>query len=131
MKFSSIIFLGAVAAIRTRDEPAQFNVEVKSFGNNPNNACKAGDTASVNYTGKLTNGEVFDSSKGDPLQFTIGASQVIKCWDMAFAQMQQGETATVTCPSNVAYGDQSPSPKIPAGSTLIFDVEVMNCESGY
>ena len=111
-----------------------YRVEVKSFGTNPNNTCKDGDTATVNYTGKLLNGEVFDSSTHDgipdPFSFTIGASQVIKCWDMALSQMQQGESATITCPPNIAYGDMSPSPKIPAGSTLVFDVDVVDCQSG-
>ena len=59
MKFTSILLISAVSAIRHKladgQEPA-FHVEVKSMGNHPNNICKDGDTATVNYTGKLTNG---------------------------------------------------------------------------
>ena len=86
MKFISLA-IATVAAIKVREEPS-FKVEVKSYGENGHvSSCKDGDTAKVNYTGRLPDGKVFDSSIkdgiADPFKFTIGASQVIKCWDMA------------------------------------------------
>ena len=110
-------------------------LEVKNFGSNGSSVCKGGDIATVNYSGKLLDGREFDSStKGgfsNPFKFTIGAQEVIPCWDQAMAQMHIGEQATVTCPSNLAYGAESPGGIIPANATLKFDIEVMDCQSGF
>ena len=80
----------------------------------------------MNYTGKLTNDTVFDSSvkRGQPYEFKLGAGQVIKGWDEAIQLLQVGDKATLKIPANLAYGDRS-NGMIPANSTLIFDVELM------
>jgi peptidylprolyl isomerase len=66
---------------------------------------KNGDTVQVHYTGKLADGTVFDSSIGrDPLEFTLGAGQVIPGFDKAVFGMKVGEKKTVTIPANEAYG---------------------------
>ena len=63
------------------------------------------DTVTVNYTGKLDDGTVFDSSIGkEPLQFTIGAGQMIPGFEKAVTGMKAGESKTVTIPSEEAYG---------------------------
>jgi FKBP-type peptidyl-prolyl cis-trans isomerase 2 len=68
-------------------------------------AAKKGDTVKVNYTGKLDDGTVFDSSEGrDPLEFKIGAGQLIPGFDAAVVDMAPGETKTVTVPPEEAYG---------------------------
>lgn len=68
---------------------------------------KSGDTVKVHYHGKLTNGETFDTSEGrDPLQFTVGAGQVIKGFDDALINMTVGEKKTVQIPVEDAYGDR-------------------------
>lgn len=68
---------------------------------------KSGDTVKVHYHGKLTNGETFDTSEGrDPLQFTVGAGQVIKGFDDALINMTVGEKKTVQIPVEEAYGDR-------------------------
>ena len=159
MKFATIIACSMISAqavnleryVSLDDENAQvedefqtlsegpstdaFRVEVSSFGNQTN-TCKQGDTATVNYTGKLADGRQFDSSikegYAQPFKFTIGASQVIKCWDDALGQMSSGEKATVTCPSDMAYGQTgAPGSIIGPNATLKFDIEVINCESGF
>ena len=67
---------------------------------------KANDKVKVHYTGKLTSGEVFDSSEGrDPLEFTVGGGQMIKGFDEAVNGMEVNEKKTVTIPSAEAYGD--------------------------
>jgi peptidylprolyl isomerase len=67
---------------------------------------QSGDTVKVHYTGKLADNSVFDSSRGsEPLEFTIGASEVIPGFEQAVVGMQLGETRTTTIPSNMAYGD--------------------------
>lgn len=87
----------------------------------------SGKTVYVNYTGKLMNGDVFDSNAGrDPLKFVLGRGQVILGWDEGIAQLRKGEKATLFIPSHLAYGENSPSPKIPPNSILIFDVELVD-----
>ncbi len=66
---------------------------------------KNGDTVQVNYTGKLADGTVFDSSVGgEPYEFTLGAGQAIPGFDKAILGMKVGEKKTVTIPSDEAYG---------------------------
>jgi peptidylprolyl isomerase len=66
---------------------------------------KAGDTVRVHYTGRLSSGEVFDSSRGkDPLEFTLGEGRVIAGFDDAVAGMSPGDERTVVIPSDRAYG---------------------------
>jgi len=66
---------------------------------------KNGDTVRVNYTGKLADGTIFDSSAGrEPLEFTVGAGQVIPGFDNAVLGMKVGEKKTVTIPVDEAYG---------------------------
>ncbi len=68
-------------------------------------AAKSGDTVRVHYTGRLSDGTVFDSSEGrEPLEFTLGEQQVISGFDRAVSGMQVGESVTVTIPVDDAYG---------------------------
>jgi len=68
---------------------------------------KANDKVKVHYTGKLTSGEVFDSSQGRaPLEFTVGGGQMIKGFDEAVNGMEVNEQKTVTIPSVEAYGEK-------------------------
>ena len=87
-----------------------------------------GDKVVVHYTGKLTDGSVFDSSvdKGDPFSFKLGAGQVIRGWDEGIALLQVGDKATFTIPPELGYGKRGSPPVIPADATLIFDVELMD-----
>ena len=66
---------------------------------------KVGDTVKVNYTGKLEDGTVFDSSVNrDPLQFSLGQGQVIAGFEEAVVGMSPGDSKSVTIPSEQAYG---------------------------
>jgi len=68
-------------------------------------AVKTGDTIKVNYTGKLNDGSVFDSSQGrSPLEFKVGSGQLIKGFDEGVIGMKVGETKTVKIPADKAYG---------------------------
>ena len=70
---------------------------------------KTGDTVRIHYTGTLTDGSEFDSSAGsDPLEFTIGAGQVIPGLDREIAGMAVGDTKTVTVVADEAYGPRQP-----------------------
>ncbi|MBX9449345.1 MAG: FKBP-type peptidyl-prolyl cis-trans isomerase [Taibaiella sp.] len=93
---------------------------------------KAGQKVSVNYTGKLMDGKVFDSNIDPkfnhvtPFEFKVGNGKVIKGWDAGFLSMQKGQKATLYIPSSLAYGKNSPTPAIPANSILVFDVELLD-----
>ncbi|MFZ3301909.1 MAG: FKBP-type peptidyl-prolyl cis-trans isomerase [Microgenomates group bacterium] len=87
----------------------------------------AGKLISVHYTGTLTNGTKFDSSKdrGEPFEFTLGAGQVIQGWDKGFAGMKIGGKRKLTIPSDMGYGAQGAGGVIPPNATLIFEVELL------
>lgn len=85
---------------------------------------KATDTVKVHYEGTLLNGKVFDSSikRGQPAEFPL--NQVISCWTLGLQEMKTGSKAKLYCPPATAYGDRQSGP-IPAGSLLVFDVELL------
>lgn len=95
----------------------------------PAPGAQAGDIVWVHYTGKLTNGAVFDSSrKGDdakPFKFNLGKGEVIKGWDEGVAGMKIGEKRVLTIPPELGYGAQGAGDRIPPNSTLVFDVELI------
>jgi len=85
----------------------------------------------AHYTGTLaSDGSKFDSSvdRGRPFDFTIGKGQVIKGWDEGFATMKVGEKAILEIAPEYGYGAAGSPPKIPANSTLLFDVELLGFE---
>jgi FKBP-type peptidyl-prolyl cis-trans isomerase len=87
---------------------------------------KATDTVKVHYHGTLPNGKVFDSSRdrGEPASFELNG--VIKCWTEGVQLMKVGGKSKLVCPPDIAYGDQArPGSPIPPGSTLIFEVELL------
>jgi len=86
-----------------------------------------GNTITAHYTGVLSNGEKFDSSRdrGRPFQFKIGLGQVIQGWDVGMASMKVGERAVFTISSQYGYGEEGAPPVIPSNSSLVFDVELL------
>ncbi len=87
---------------------------------------KKGDIVKVHYTGKLTSGDQFDSSAGrSPLEFKVGAGQMIPGFDQAIPGMNVGEKKTITVPPADAYGEKNneaiiefPKANIPADMKL-------------
>ncbi|MFW5691082.1 MAG: FKBP-type peptidyl-prolyl cis-trans isomerase [Chloroflexota bacterium] len=81
-----------------------------------------GSTVTVHYTGKLTDGTVFDTSMDrEPLQFTIGAKQVIPGFESAVDGMQPGESKTVQIPADEAYGEHREDMILEVGQDQIPD----------
>ncbi|HEY1755393.1 MAG TPA: FKBP-type peptidyl-prolyl cis-trans isomerase [Bryobacteraceae bacterium] len=85
---------------------------------------KATDTVRVNYRGTLTNGTEFDSSYRSNMPFVTPLTRVIPCWTEGVQKMKVGGKAMLTCPAELAYGDQGQQ-GIPPGSTLIFEIELL------
>ncbi|KAM3462528.1 hypothetical protein MY5147_009819 [Beauveria neobassiana] len=88
---------------------------------------KKGDKVSMHYRGTLAaDGSQFDASydRGSPLDFKVGAGQVIKGWDQGLLDMCIGEKRTLTIPPEFGYGDRGIGP-IPGGATLIFETELV------
>lgn len=107
---------------------AQLAVEEQVQGTGA--VAKPGDRIVVNYTGRLQDGTVFDSSMGKaPYAFMLGAGEVIAGWDQGLVGVQAGSKRTLVIPPQLGYGASDYGP-IPGNSTLIFEVEVLRVEPG-
>ncbi|MCK9321797.1 Outer membrane protein MIP [bioreactor metagenome] len=106
--------------VKETESGLQYKVIQEGTGVKP----MATDTVNVHYHGKLINGNVFDSSveRGEPISFPL--NQVIQGWTEGLQLMTVGSKYTFFIPADLAYGD-SPVGTIPAGSTLVFDVELL------
>ncbi|MDP2242881.1 FKBP-type peptidyl-prolyl cis-trans isomerase [Pseudomonas sp.] len=116
---------GKREGVVTTESGLQYEVLKKAEGNQP----KASDVVSVHYEGKLTDGSVFDSSveRGSPIELPV--SGVIPGWVEGLQLMHVGEKYKLYIPSELAYGEQSPTPAIPANSVLVFELELLEIKA--
>lgn len=107
--------------VKTTESGLQYEVVKKADGPQPGPE----DVVTVHYEGSLTDGTVFDSSikRGTPIDLPVGG--VIPGWVEGLQLMHVGEKYKLYIPSELAYGEQSPSPQIPANSVLVFDLELL------
>ena len=115
------------AAAITTPSGLTYLITKKGTGRQP----KKGETIVVHYTGMLTNGVKFDSSRdrNEPLAFKLGTGRVIKGWDEGFSNLRVGDHAILIIPSDLAYGSRGAGDVIPPDSKLIFVVEVVDVKS--
>ncbi|MFE9421415.1 FKBP-type peptidyl-prolyl cis-trans isomerase [Kitasatospora sp. NPDC006697] len=108
------------------DAPAELVIRDIEVGTGEE--AKPGQVVEVHYAGvTFETGEEFDASwnRGSTFKFPLGAGRVIKGWDEGVVGMKVGGRRELIIPAHKAYGNQSPSPLIPAGSTLIFVVDLI------
>jgi peptidylprolyl isomerase len=109
------------ANLQTTPSGLKYSIDQPGSGAQP----KSGQTVSVHYTGWLTNGTKFDSSRGgDPLEFPIGQGRVVKGWDEGIGAMKVGEKRTLVIPPDLGYGAAG-SDVIPPNATMVFKVELV------
>ena len=90
----------------------------------------AGQHVTVHYTGWLTDGRKFDSSKdrNDPFAFALGARHVIAGWDEGVQGMKIGGSRKLTIPPDLGYGARGAGGVIPPNATLVFEVELLGLD---
>ena len=115
------------AAAITTPSGLTYLITKKGTGRQP----KKGDTVVLHYTGMLTNGVKFDSSRDrdEPLAFELGAGRVIPGYDEGLSKLRVGDHAILVIPPNLAYGSKGAGEVIPPDSKLIFVVEVVDVKS--
>jgi FKBP-type peptidyl-prolyl cis-trans isomerase len=106
-------------------------LQIEKLADGQGVAPKTGDRVTVHYTGWLTDGQKFDSSRdrGQPFVFTIGRGQVIRGWDEGVATMRVGDKVRLTIPPELGYGARGAGGVIPPNATLIFEVELLDVGS--
>lgn len=112
--------------VTTTDSGLQY--EVLQAGDEGNPQPSADDVVSVHYEGRLLDGTVFDSSisRGEPVDLPV--SGVIPGWVEALQLMRVGDKWRMTIPSELAYGERSPSPVIPPNAILVFEMELLGIQ---
>ncbi len=102
-------------------------VTIETLRPGTGDGAKDGDTLVVHYTGTLTDGKKFDSSKdrGQPFSVTLGQRRVIAGWEQGLQGMKKGESRKLTIPPELGYGSRGAGGVIPPDATLIFEVDLL------
>ena len=123
--FSPLTQGATMSEAKTTTTPSGLKYEDVKLGSGDTAA--AGKTVSVHYTGWLTDGKKFDSSKdrGQPFDFPLGGGRVIKGWDEGVQGMKVGGVRKLTIPADLGYGARGAGGVIPPNATLTFEVELL------
>ena len=107
-------------------------VKIETLTPGTGDEAKSGDTLSVHYTGTLTDGKKFDSSRdrNEPFDVTLGQRRVIAGWEQGLLGMKVGEKRRLTIPPDLGYGAKGAGGVIPPNATLTFEVELLAIRRG-
>ncbi len=123
-----VIACGSASRIAKTDFVTESGITITDIRLNDNGReAVNGNKVEVHYVGTLTDGTKFDSSRdrNSTFKFTLGKGEVIKGWDEGVKGMRTGDIRKLVIPPQLAYGDRKKA-KIPANSTLVFEVELLN-----
>jgi len=118
------------SAPSTEGEPIQYDngLVVQDLVVGTGKTAENGDTLSAHYVGALEDGTVFDESygRGQPIQFVLGAGQLIKGWELGLVGMKEGGKRQLVIPPELGYGAQGAGTAIPPNATLLFEIELVS-----
>jgi len=125
---ASVLMLLAfnVCAADEKQEKTASGIVITTMKEGTGASPKPVDVVKVHYRGTLTDGKEFDSSykRGQPASFPL--NRVIPCWTEGVQTMKVGGKAKLVCPPNLAYGSRGVPGTIPADSTLVFEIELLD-----
>ena len=131
LNLACIAFLGSCSSTKKTNAPSDIfqtpsGVEIQIIQHGKGKRAENGNIVRLHYTGKLTNGTIFDSSiqRDKPIQITLGKGQIIKGWEEALPYLHEGDKAILSVPPELAYGNQDLG-IIPPNSTLIFEIDLL------
>ena len=118
---------GASDAATSQEVTTPSGLKYQDVKQGTGDVATAGKNVSVHYTGWLTNGTKFDSSKdrGQPFEFPLGGGRVIRGWDEGVQGMKVGGVRKLTIPPELGYGARGAGGVIPPNATLVFEVELL------
>jgi FKBP-type peptidyl-prolyl cis-trans isomerase FkpA len=134
--FAAFLMLGTLlpnylqAATMTETKTTPSGLKYEDIKQGDGDVATAGKTVSVHYTGWLTDGKKFDSSKdrNQPFEFPLGGGRVIKGWDEGVQGMKVGGVRKLTIPASLGYGSRGAGGVIPPDATLVFEVELLKVQ---
>ena len=114
-----------VGTAEAQEEKTDSGILITTLKEGSGASPKSAEVVKVHYRGTLTDGKEFDSSfkRGQPATFPL--NRVIPCWTEGVQKMKVGGKAKLVCPPNLAYGSRGVPGTIPADSTLVFEIELL------